>query len=588
MKAVQSFVVILIAYFCFIPHKGNAQEMVFVNLDKNVIVSGESVFFKAYLVNSNTISPDSHSRILYFQITDPVTKNNLVFRSDINKNGTSYGEIPIPDTLSTGFYLLTAYTNYMRNFNPGQVYTTRILVINQARNIPDELNTIVLTKPSDLTFKTSDPLISKSNNIDISLDRKIYGTREKVTIGLKNLADTLSISDVSITVTRKNPFDDPGSFETNICSYLPYIANKIQAGKDQSKLNPGTIPCKYPKEDKGYIVSGNMIDKISKKPISNAFVLLSVPDSIANLKYAVTDSLGKFCFLLEKKYNNRQLILQPKDSPVVVENTTISLEEKAIDQDKLTLQNVILDSAGSDFLITCQQTAMIHKIYASKIPKDTLGKEKPIQEYCFFGKPDEIIRPSEFLEMPNLEDIVANIVRNAKYKVTEDHSSILVLDELSHQFWEGNNALVLLNTIPVFDYGVLNSLGSRQIQRIELKTKRMYYGDLEIYGIISIFTKENYIPALELENQVVSFPNEVLVPVKSNQFPDYSLAGQKNSKIPDFRQTLYWDPEFEIKNRTKNTIEFYTSDLKTSYDIVIQGITQNGIPLSARTTIEVR
>lgn len=586
MKVVHSFIFILIVLISFIQHKGNAQETVFVHLDKNVVVSGESIFFKAYLLNSKNSIQNIGSRILYIQITDLVTKKNIEFRSDINKNGTCYGEISIPDTLNTACYLLTAYTSQMRNYNPGLAFTTRIQVMNQARNIPDEINTLTLPELSDSISRATASQNNFSKSIDISLNKRSFGTREKVAIDLKNLADSLSISNVSITVTRKSPFESLASVENNICSYLLYMAGKIKTEKEQSKSLQETAICKFPAEDKGFILSGSLLDKTSQKPIHNVNVLLSVPDSVANLKYAVTDSSGKFNFLLGSNYNNRELILQLMNSPVPVENTTIIIGNKSFSPEAYNLQKQSFDSTGLKFVTDCQKLAMVNKIYTPVNKSETPAKYKPIQNYSFFGKSDEIIKPSDFVEMPNMEDIVANIVRNAKYKVTENQSIVLVVDELSHQFREGHNALVLLNNIPVFDYGGINSLGTKQIERIELKTKRLYYGDLEIFGILSIFTKENYIPYLKSGNKVFSFSNEVLIPIKSKNGPDYSLKERKNSKIPDFRQTLYWNPEFELKN--KGIIEFYTSDLKTSYDVVIQGVTQNGIPLSARTTIEVR
>jgi hypothetical protein len=290
---------------------------------------------------------------------------------------------------------------------------------------------------------------------------------------------------------------------------------------------------------------------------------------------------------LGKNYNNRELILQVKDSPVPVENIEITYENKAVYPGLNPIQKQSLDSVGLEFMNTCRQLAMVNKIYTSESKTDSL-QEFPIQDYSVFGKPDEVIKPADFLEMPNLEDIVANIVRNARYKITENQSTILVADRLANQFWDGHNALVLLNNIPISDYGVIKPLGSKQIDRIELRTNRMYYGDLELFGVFSIFTKENYIPFLKSGNRVFSFSNQVLAPVNGFDSPNYSLKSGKNSRIPDFRQTLYWNADFELKNKGKNTVEFYTSDLKTSYDIVVQGITQNGHPISAHATIEVR
>ncbi len=588
MKVVHTLVIALITMFCFLPHKGSTQDIVFIQLDKNVIVTGESVFYKAYLLNSKMTNFNSSSQVLYIQITDPVSRKSFVFRSDISNKGTCYGVIPIPDTLNTGYYQLTAYTNSMRNLNPELAYSDRILVINQARNTPATLENIVFRQPLDTVLKEGVSTGNLHGSPEIVPDKKVYGARQKVTVSIKNLPDSIAWVDVSISVTAKNPFEVPGSPETNIAAYLPYMWGKMKEAAKSLDLYDGNDFCRYPEEDKGFIFAGKVLDKANLKPVPNVYVLLTVADSVANLKYALTDSTGKFYFLLGKNYNNRELILQLKDSPVAVENLVITIDDKTFNPYYLVSGSVMPDSVSLDFISTCRQSAMVNKIYHYGSSTAITANKIPIQDRTFFGKPDEVIRPSEFLEMPNFEDIVANIVRNAKYKYSDDKSTILVVDGLSHQFWEGHNALVLLNNVPVFDYNILNSLGSKLIQRIELKTNRMFYGNLEIFGIISIFTKEDFIPVLKTGHKVVAFPNEVLVSGINFNSPDYSNITQKNSKIPDFRQTLYWNPDVEIDTKAQNTIEFYTSDLKSTYDIIIQGISVKGIPVSSRTTFEVR
>jgi uncharacterized protein YfaS (alpha-2-macroglobulin family) len=60
------------------------------------------------------------------------------------------------------------------------------------------------------------------------------------------------------------------------------------------------------------------------------------------------------------------------------------------------------------------------------------------------------------------------------------------------------------------------------------------------------------------------------------------------SRLPDFRNVLYWSPEVITNENGKQTVEFYTSDLPGKYVVVVQGITANGIAESATTAIEVK
>ena len=55
--------------------------------------------------------------------------------------------------------------------------------------------------------------------------------------------------------------------------------------------------------------------------------------------------------------------------------------------------------------------------------------------------------------------------------------------------------------------------------------------------------------------------------------PVYDSEEQLHSRIPDFRHTLYWNPD--ITSAT-NTVSFYTSDMKGTYVATLQGINSKG------------
>jgi hypothetical protein len=61
----------------------------------------------------------------------------------------------------------------------------------------------------------------------------------------------------------------------------------------------------------------------------------------------------------------------------------------------------------------------------------------------------------------------------------------------------------------------------------------------------------------------------------------------KNNRIPDFRNTLYWNPSVKPDKGGKARIEFWTSDMASTYEINIQGITSDGKPISQRKIIKV-
>jgi hypothetical protein len=60
----------------------------------------------------------------------------------------------------------------------------------------------------------------------------------------------------------------------------------------------------------------------------------------------------------------------------------------------------------------------------------------------------------------------------------------------------------------------------------------------------------------------------------SFHFPDYSKGAQPN--LPDFRQTLYWNPGVNLTGDKILQFEFYTSDEKGTFDVVLEGVSSEG------------
>jgi hypothetical protein len=61
----------------------------------------------------------------------------------------------------------------------------------------------------------------------------------------------------------------------------------------------------------------------------------------------------------------------------------------------------------------------------------------------------------------------------------------------------------------------------------------------------------------------------------------------KKSRIPDFRNTLYWNPSAKTSAGKGKSIGFWTSDGIGKYEVNLQGVNQKGEPVSSIKTITV-
>ena len=62
----------------------------------------------------------------------------------------------------------------------------------------------------------------------------------------------------------------------------------------------------------------------------------------------------------------------------------------------------------------------------------------------------------------------------------------------------------------------------------------------------------------------------------------------RQSRTPDLRNTLYWNPSVKTNSNGKAEIEFWTSDLPGIYTINIQGIAGTGEKISLYKSFTVR
>ena len=110
-------------------NKNNYQEKVFLHIDKSVYATGEVLWFKAYMTNANSNQLSSLSKICYVEILGADKKPLLQGKIDID-SGKGNGSFQLPATIRTGNYLIRAYTNWMKNFDPQFYFEQSISIIN--------------------------------------------------------------------------------------------------------------------------------------------------------------------------------------------------------------------------------------------------------------------------------------------------------------------------------------------------------------------------------------------------------------------------------------------------------------------------
>ena len=105
------------------------QEKLYLHTDKNIYVSGERVWFRAYLADAVLHTPSFESRYVYVELLNPL--DSVVYRAKIRPVNDCYsGYIPIDEELPGGNYSLRAYTYYMESLPASYFFHKQIRIGN--------------------------------------------------------------------------------------------------------------------------------------------------------------------------------------------------------------------------------------------------------------------------------------------------------------------------------------------------------------------------------------------------------------------------------------------------------------------------
>ncbi len=114
MKGLLNIITVLIA-FTLSAQSERVTEEVFLHANSSFLLSGETLYYSAYINQAGTGLPSSLSKILYVELVGE--DNQRPFQQKLLiTNGRASGEFFVPTLVSTGSYQLVAYTRWMKNF----------------------------------------------------------------------------------------------------------------------------------------------------------------------------------------------------------------------------------------------------------------------------------------------------------------------------------------------------------------------------------------------------------------------------------------------------------------------------------------
>jgi len=438
-----------------------------------------------------------------------------------------------------------------------------------------------------------------------------YGVREKVTLDLEtgnSITNNLKPGSISISVSpltegnQKSDLKDyliSGSEFGFDRSYLPSI-NKSDLPREIKEPNLSNINSKwidwpailsgkipgivYNTEREFHFLRGKLTSE-DNSISSSEYVLLSIPGKEPGFQYAKTDNAGNFSFSIQIDESIKDLVLMPDDESriqkIILEsgfaevNTPVQI---ASGTDEVSIPQYI-----KDWSVNYQ----IRKIYGDySVGSLVESNLRPLIPVRFYGKPDTELIMADYVTLPKMEEVFYELLPHVSMKKKNSGYEILITDRINENRYESSPDL-FLDGVKINDASVFADLDPSIVERIDVIKEKYFVGDYSFPGLVNITTISSDFSTIQLPGYMIRLPYSVVDRVRSFLSPDYTLSALKNSTIPDFRNTLYWNPSVRTDSEGKVRIEFWTSDFAAEYEINVQGITSEGKVISERKTFRV-
>jgi hypothetical protein len=684
--------------------KNNRWEEVYLNTDRVDYISGENIWFTAYLTDRKSNLPSDESRIVYVELLSSTLAPVIQRRISV-RNGYGPGQIMLPDTLSSGIYTLRAYTGYMKNFLPVNCFTRKINIYNAISvKASDSVPAANVIYPGSYRFKsatagylqeglsprsvkltgdslemqiwTSDSYRTGNNNKSILIietrgninyssvlilsggstklfvprrllmqgishitffdskgkpvsesfilniekdgrkedtDQKIIvSRREKVKIDFiiseaGGKPDSSSVLSVAAVPATGNIFNGSlpeyllfGSEFGQLTDEQRYEIISDTAGPENKSLDsfrsnwinwdkilsPVQAENSFTREKEDHLISGRLISKGTGAPAAGEYLFLSMPGKKAVFQYSITGNNGHFDFAVPVTEAEQDIIIQPEKAGnnYSVEIFSNFAPQPAVVNDSLKKT----DSAVPFYINRLGINYQVNRIYGitdSKFDKKEVARLQEARR--FYGKPDIGLIMDDYIKLPVMDEVFYELLPGVSMKTRKSKTEISLIGSNEYLTYSKPPAL-FIDGVVISDAGIIAGLDPEVVEEIDVIKERYIVGDYIFYGLVNVITRSGDFSNATLPDYATRLRYRVFDPLLSFSSPDYSVAQNTPDKLPDFRNTLYWNPSLKSAPDGKVSVEFWSSDLPGDYEVTIQGFSGDGKAVSMKRIITIR
>jgi hypothetical protein len=324
-------------------------------------------------------------------------------------------------------------------------------------------------------------------------------------------------------------------------------------------------------ETNGPIVNGKVFEKTTGHPPSPVIGFLTVPGKHFRLSTAVSHPDGNLWFHVGNFYGNKEIVVQT-DS-----NYRIDLANPFSDRFSYASASDPVDvRKWSAQLLYRSINAQVENAYLPDVKQRVLPPRDE-DTTAFYGSGDLNFNLDDYVRFVTMDEVVRENVQDVRIRRQAGKAVFRVRNALFNLYFD-DDPLLLIDGVPVFNADKLVELDPLRVQKIEVVSHRYFLGPLIEDGIVSFRSYDGQLAGFELDPNALVIQYNGLEEQREFYSPVYDTQDRLLSRIPDYRNQLFWSPEITTDITGKTSLSFYSSDLAGQFALLVQGLTSEGLP----------
>lgn len=342
-------------------------------------------------------------------------------------------------------------------------------------------------------------------------------------------------------------------------------------------------PRSFIPEVNGLIIQGTVTDPATGAPLPNKLVYLSTPGRPIRLHVSRSDSAGGIRFDMLDFYGPKTIMVQthPRDSLAKL-NITNPFMDSPLPR---PLPQLSLPEAQADQLLSRSVAMQVQAAFWAD--RASQYRYPAVDSAAFYGKPGESYLLDAYTRFPRMEEVLREYVLGVMPRKRQGHFNLDVLNAPYRAIFD-NPPLVLMDGVPVFDMDKVIDFSPLKIKQLDVVTNFYLISPAIFSGIISFMTYKGDLAGFPLDDRLLKLAYDGLQLQREFYAPRYDRPSGAQSRLPDGRTLLYWNPALPISAQGKGRVDFYTSDQDGTYVVEVNGLSGNGRAGSQRTGFTVK